>query len=187
MKWSDDSVFKGEWRKDERHYGTMIMVTGTIYTGLWKDDMFHGKGTLKTDDGLIYEGEFVKGHRQKFGKIIYPDKTVYIGEISNMKREGQGRLEEHGNVYEGTFEDNKKNKQGKMHYKNGDYYNGEWLDDRREGMGRMYYHDSKDVYEGEWMGDSQCGLGKLMKSNGQVIISQWRNNKAQGEGQLIEE
>ena len=79
------------------------------------------------------------------------------------------------------------NKQGKMYYQNGDYYNGEWLDDRREGMGIMFYNETKEVYEGEWMGDARCGTGKLTLSNGQIIESQWRNNKAQGEGKLIQE
>lgn len=195
MKWSDDSVYKGEWRKDERYYGKMIMVTGNEYTGYWKHDRFHGKGTLKTDDGHVFEGEFRNGFREKFGKITYPEGAVYVGEIEGMNKHGKGRLEEHGNVYEGYFEDNKKNvtadqlsnKTGKMYYANGDYYNGDWMDDRREGNGTMYFAESKEVYEGEWMGDARCGIGKLMMKDGTVIESQWRNNKAQGEGKMIAE
>jgi hypothetical protein len=187
MKWSDDSTYKGEWIKDERHYGTMYMVTGAEYTGYWKSDKFHGKGTLKNDDDLIFEGEFINGFRQKYGKLIYPDsKNIYTGELEDYNRNGYGKLEENGNVYEGFFEDNKKNGKGKMYYKNGDYYSGVWMDDRREGLGIMFFDSAKEVYEGEWMGDARSGDGKLTLSNGQVIECQWRNNKAQGDGKLLE-
>ena len=51
----------------------------------------------------------------------------------------------------------------------------------------MFYNETKEVYEGEWMGDARWGYGKLMMPNGQTIESQWRNNKAQGEGKLQQE
>lgn len=88
MKWSDDSVYKGEWKKNERFHGTMVMVTGVEYTGFWKYDKFHGKGRLKTDFGLIFEGEFRDGFRQKYGRLTYEDESVYTGELEDWTRQG---------------------------------------------------------------------------------------------------
>lgn len=186
MKWVDESQFKGEWRKDERHYGTMTMVTGAKYTGAWKNDKFHGKGKLLTPEGLTFEGEFAHGFRQKFGKVTYEDGTVYTGQLEDWSREGTGKLEEYGDVYEGQFEDNRKNGEGKLYYKNGDYFNGTWVDDRREGRGTMFYQKTKEVYEGEWSGDMRNGVGKLIMTNGKTIDCEWRNDKAQGEGKLYD-
>jgi len=169
MKWSDESQFKGEWRKDQRYHGTMIMVTGAEYTGYWKNDKFHGKGKITTPEGLVFEGEFQNGFRQKYGTIFYEDGSVYTGELEDWTRQGLGKLEENGNTYEGYFDDNRKNGNGKMYYKNGDYYNGTWLDDRRDGNGTMLYATTKEVYEGEWSGDLRSGLGKLIMPNGKTI------------------
>jgi len=31
MVWGDGSVFEGQWRNDERHYGRMIMANNFVY------------------------------------------------------------------------------------------------------------------------------------------------------------
>jgi hypothetical protein len=47
MKWSDQSNFKGEWYHDKRKKGTMKLKDGTVYTGCFQNDCFHGMGVLK--------------------------------------------------------------------------------------------------------------------------------------------
>ena len=36
----------------------MDWMDGRKYTGYWKNDMMHGKGTLTSSDGSVQQGEF---------------------------------------------------------------------------------------------------------------------------------
>ena len=65
MKWRDGSEFDGYWVKDMRLKGKMKMIDGTVYEGNFKNDLFHGLGTLYLSGNKIYEGIFVKGFAPK--------------------------------------------------------------------------------------------------------------------------
>jgi hypothetical protein len=55
MTWADGSLYKGVWKNDMRHDGEMIMSNGNIYRGGFKDDKFSGQGMLLNGrDNLIY-------------------------------------------------------------------------------------------------------------------------------------
>lgn len=61
MTWrSGKDIYKGYWANDQRAKGTMWMYDGTIYEGEWKNDVFHGKGSItfrpdrKGQKGVIY-------------------------------------------------------------------------------------------------------------------------------------
>lgn len=63
MKWNNcGSVFRGVWKNDMREYGEMRMgPSGNIYIGGFKNDKFHGMGRLllqSSNINLIYEGLF---------------------------------------------------------------------------------------------------------------------------------
>lgn len=61
---------------------------GDTYTGLWKDDLYHGNGTYTfKDSGDIYEGEFVQGIQHGYAKYTCKDiGTIYEGEWRNGLR-----------------------------------------------------------------------------------------------------
>lgn len=45
-RYTDGSVYEGEWLRDMRHgNGRMTLHDGTVYEGQWKDDKLHGSGT----------------------------------------------------------------------------------------------------------------------------------------------
>jgi hypothetical protein len=46
--------------------------------GYWQQTP-NGKGTYKSNDGWVYEGEFVKGDRHGYGKFTYKDGRVFEG------------------------------------------------------------------------------------------------------------
>jgi len=76
------------------------------------DNKYHGIGHIKYMSNLnpvdTYDGDFINGEYSGNGKIIYKSGEIYIGEVENSKR--------HGN--------------GSMYLSNGKYlYNGIWVND----------------------------------------------------------
>jgi len=57
MIWSDGSVFEGQWVKDQRFSGRMIMSNGWVYIGKFKNDKFNDEnGKLLMSNYTIYQG-----------------------------------------------------------------------------------------------------------------------------------
>jgi len=86
------------------------------YRGLWKDDLYHGKGILQTEKMIIectFEQGVPKGGSQ--ARIQYLNGEVFEGNLNHYyRRDG---------------------KNGRYNYLNGDKYVGEWTDDKRDGRG----------------------------------------------------
>lgn len=49
--------------------GVYTKPNGYIYVGEYKDNMRHGFGKAIHENGMEYEGEFIKGKREGEGKI----------------------------------------------------------------------------------------------------------------------
>jgi len=48
------------------------MPDGSEYEGQWKDDVFHGNGTLTVPrEGIVFKGEFENGKQALYGKLIF--------------------------------------------------------------------------------------------------------------------
>ena len=68
------------------------------YTGQVSEDLkMHGIGrSVDLTSGNIYEGEFVNGVQQGFGRLIYgnskTEEKFYIGNFQAGLREGEGEL-----------------------------------------------------------------------------------------------
>lgn len=91
--------------------GKLILPTGAVYDGEWKDGKPHGKGKAIKPDGLVYEGEWKDGKPHGKGTVVRANGTLYDGEW----KDGNA----HGN--------------GKAIYTNGDVYDGEWKDGNPQG------------------------------------------------------
>ena len=85
---------------------------------------YTGHGTASYDNGDIYEGDFLDGHRA--GNGIY-------------------RYFKSGHKYEGEWKDNVKQGIGKMTYNGVGAYHGYWENGRRHGEGVFTYKNG-DVY-----------------------------------------
>ena len=64
----------------------MNMLDGTIYTGPFKNEQFHLKGSLKFLNTNVFTGLFDEGKCCKFGRMVYGDITdkrgeIYVGEM----------------------------------------------------------------------------------------------------------
>jgi len=54
-------------------------------------------------DGGQYEGGWVNGMQQGFGRRDYPNGDWYEGQWEQGQRDGTGRLQHSGNLYDGMF------------------------------------------------------------------------------------
>lgn len=77
---------------------------------------YHGQGTMKYSDGMLYDGS---------GAIGPFDS--YEGLWKDGEWDGHGILKwKNGAVYVGGFRDGKRHGKGKMRFANGDVYEGQW-------------------------------------------------------------
>jgi len=126
----DGRKFSGRYESDEPVEGTLITSEFT-YVGPLQKGRFHGSGTLMSNDGRVYKGDFDDGLRHGTGKetseadkeeieLILKNKPVqektpssvkkvvlvsYSGDFYLGKRHGLGTLEDmDGNcLYKGLF------------------------------------------------------------------------------------
>ncbi len=115
---------------------------GDIYTGEFKDGLYHGVGTLNYKDGSVYKGSFSEGLRN--GQGNYTDTT--------------------GFTYTGGWTKDRMDGSGTYTYKDGSSYKGDFVKDIREGTGKVTF-SSGAAYEGEWKDDEPNGQGVLTFSD----------------------
>ena len=143
-----DGEYTGETIDNQMHgNGKFIFDDGYIYEGIFENGKRIGRGKLyfpDYDDCKIYEGFF----NDEFicdieGKMLYSNGNIYDGSWIDGKHNGYGKyIYTNGNIYEGNFEENKINGYGKIIYSNGNIYEGFFKEDKMDGIGKMIYQDS---------------------------------------------
>jgi len=135
------------------------------YLGEWKDNQWHGKGTLEKADGERYVGDWVEGQRHVAGTLWKrkPDGTlrkIYWGQWQNNLQSGRGQInyEDSSDVYVGEWQQGQRSGVGICTYGDGGVYEGEWLHDKRHGFG-VFDYKSGDHFEGLWVEDKKEGKG----------------------------
>ncbi|XP_060937015.1 MORN repeat-containing protein 2 [Limanda limanda] len=75
-------VYTGEWRQDKMHgKGTLQYPSGVMYKGEFKDNMLHGMGTYTFQDGSKYKGQFIKNRLEGDGSFTNTKGVVWTGEF----------------------------------------------------------------------------------------------------------
>ena len=168
-----------------------VWEEGDYYIGTLIHGLPNGNGKKYFKDGRIFEGNFVNGKRERFGKITFPNKKTffYIGQYKNDIRNGKGKeFYENGNIsYEGDFVNDKREGYGKEYFENGKLkYEGYFVNDKYEGNGKYYWEDGKYLYDGRWSNDKRNGQGKLIDKNGNVVYEgNFTDDKYEGYGKYI--
>ncbi|MDC0134802.1 hypothetical protein OAI36_01980, partial [Alphaproteobacteria bacterium] len=112
----NNGTYTGYFKNDKRHgKGSYIFNNGHKYVGQWKNGQQNGNGIFTYKSGTQLNGKFYNGV-PSFGTEIYVDKwsgDKYIGNFKNWEREGQG-----------TYL-----------YKNGDKHVGQWKNGKKHGYG----------------------------------------------------
>ncbi|MBO5781380.1 MAG: hypothetical protein J6R08_02840, partial [Opitutales bacterium] len=70
-------------------YGTVSIKEFVVYTGEFKDGMFHGRGEYNFPDGSKMLGEFMMGELCGEGEVHYSNGDVYSGYLMKNKPHGK--------------------------------------------------------------------------------------------------
>ncbi len=142
--------------------GTMKFDNGNVYEGSWKNGVAEGKGTLTLAQGRIFKGNFENGVLKK-GEMIISKKMKYKGDFNAM-------LQPHG--------------KGKADYGDGSQYSGDFMNGYPEGTGTFSFSNG-DKYEGQFKGGKFNGKGVYKtKKEGKVLDCTWVNGKCEGKGTM---
>jgi len=164
------------------------------YEGYWKDDMFHGHGTLNwgTFENAyerIYDGDWYEGQRSGHGSCTVIGKATYVGNWFGDIFHGEGELvNAKGNIYKGEWNTGMQHGLGKWEsFETGETYKGNWMNNKRVGFGTSVYKDSS-VYSGMWKNDKRSGEGTwIHASTGRSYSGMWQNDLRQGKGKYVTE
>ena len=109
--------YEGGWTEDQMSGFGVLWLDGDYkwYEGDWKDNNFHGNGVLcnnaskippKSFDGtdfmqlgsawIRYEGGFLKGKKNGFGKLLISNGDIFVGHFVNDTVHGSGSYTQSG-------------------------------------------------------------------------------------------
>lgn len=145
--------------------GTLRVDDGAVYNGEWLDGKPHGAGVWATIEGDLYcSAAWRNGEKHGRTVDVLCDGCVYRGDYEQGKRHGRGVLTwPYGAHYTGQFVEDKRNGEGVYCYADGRCYTGTYRDDRPHGYGVMKAADGAILYDGMW----QLGefIGKRLDHN----------------------
>lgn len=155
------------------------------YTHKYKAPTADAGQVVKTySSGSVYVGQMKNGKREGQGTMTFASGDVYIGEWKNDLKNGYGIYTwSDGDVYEGEYKNDKRNGHGKYTWPDGDVYEGEYKDGKRTGHGK-YTWSNGNVYEGEYKDDKKNGHGKMIWASGNVYEGEYKDDKINGNGKL---
>lgn len=133
--------------------GTLRVDDGAVYNGAWRDGQPHGAGVWATIEGDLYCSASWH-HGAKHGRTVdvLCDGCVYRGDYVHGQRHGYGVLTwPYGAHYAGHFVHDKRNGEGQYCYADGRCYTGTYRDDRPHGYGVLKAAaDGAIIYDGMW-------------------------------------
>jgi hypothetical protein len=162
---------------------------GKLYEGDWHLGHWHGKGTIRTAEG-IYTGEVVNDRKEGTGEMVYTDghkvngtfkqddpvdgtvtyvdKKEYVGQLKNGVWHGKGTLSyPDGSKYVGEFHNGVQHGKGVYNFSDDSVYEGESVMGAYEGRGKMTWSDG-GWYEGDWKQGEANGHGMEIRPDGRL-------------------
>ena len=104
--------YEGDFVDGVRNGTGQLHEDGVLFTGTWRDDLLHGKGTMEVPNGTIYDGMWNDHHFD--GSIMYINgvNREFIGYLKHDGEKAVGHSEDmsvtdsrHHLTYKGDFED----------------------------------------------------------------------------------
>ncbi|CDR95870.1 MORN repeat protein, putative [Babesia bigemina] len=165
--------YRGQWVSDKRNgYGELQTPT-FIYSGIFKNNTFHGTGKLVHAGGDTYEGDFENGQYCGRGKLISIDGTVKIGSFRNNELQGVcSMIKPDGRIYVGKLHGEVLHGPGKIIYDKLVSFEGQWDRGIRNGQGAVTIKMNDTEFsatisiEGTWVNDSLVMSDVLVKFPG---------------------
>lgn len=155
-------LYEGAWERGRMHgEGIYRYSEKSHYAGEFRENLRHGDGSYRLEDGSVYDGAWRDGAMCGRGIFTWPDGSVYDGEWKDSKRHGMGVLKTaDGFTYDGAWVMNSMEGRGSATYPSGQEYHGMWSRGRREGRGTIHFTNGA-VYEGRFKNDAIDGQGTL--------------------------
>lgn len=174
-----------------------------------------GWGRQETEEGDLYEGQFVVGLRCGTGRCQYAHLNgggTYEGDWRDDKRHGSGKWEGPGRdvfgecFYDGAWDKDLRHGNGVSRYEDGSKFEGEYRGDWRYygtywlANGDIYVgyfgehgrhgegtcdYADSGKYEGLWKDDLRHGAGHMLYADGGVYEGRWRTGCRNGEGDMM--
>ena len=166
-----NGTYTGSWLPTGKYdgYGKLVMNSGDVYEGNWKNNKRHGQGKYTYSNGEWYSGNWVNGVSQGKGEFHYKNGNVYRGNFSNGKPDGQGEMTYSSgsfSSYVGNWSQGNISGHGTMYYRSGDRYEGDWRSNKRHGQG-TYYWSNGEKFVGSFV-DGNMSHGTVYYSSGSV-------------------
>lgn len=186
----ENGRYIGYVNKAMKHYWGQFSWTNGIfknclYNGEFVNGHLQGKGCMLYKSGRRYEGDFADNAPDGYGEETYENGDHYAGKYRRGFKSGPGVYTYvNGDVYQGEFADNKPNGKGVLTMKNGATYTGQFKNGRCNGKGVFKYKNG-DVYDGEWANSLKHGQGTYRYANGDVYEGQFVNGIRHGKGTLV--
>lgn len=159
---------------------TTITFSNGIYTGIIKDEVPFGEGSMKFNNGYVYNGSWIKGQRSGYGVLTHQTDSMY-GDWHENKLNGFGVYSNPNYRYEGEWTFGKPNGYGQLVSIDKTKYSGNWKEGVRTGWGEIKYTNG-DSYEGIWEDDMYNGYGEYHYSNGSYVKGEWDDGLQNGYG-----
>ena len=178
------------------------------YDGQMFEEMPNGKGILKKNDQVIYDGNFVDGQECGIGTFFFGGHKVHHGQYLNGDYHGEGKLynpETKEMIFDGifkkgipfygkfycneelVFEGFFKNYSGELVFFCLDQgYIGEFKNGKKNGFGKTF-SEKNIIYKGSWKNDLYHGKGVLFDKYDDIIYEGcWKNGMKNGYGIFYE-
>lgn len=161
-----------------------LRLESGFYVGtLDEEDRMTGFGKLIWSNGDVYVGEWFKDEMHGRGTYVWVDGDTYDGEYQYGKMEGCGKMSDHTGTYTGDWVDDKRHGHGTMVYKATDNsYEGDWRCDKRHGHGILIDVVHHTTYEGSFVNDRKHGYGTETNEEGDVYEGSFEDGLIHGNG-----
>lgn len=185
FKLSPNEYYQGAFDSLYRKTGFGVQVLNTEkYTGNFLRGFRNGFGRLVKSDGSLYEGEFFKGKLEGEG-ICLENGLKYRGSFRLGLKWGKGQEDwPDKTVYVGEFENNLKHGKGKFIWANGNKYKGGFESGNICGKGKFVWRNGNE-YKGTWKDNQMHGFGVFKWPDGKVYTGEYKEDKKHGCGTLV--
>ena len=130
-------------KENNKKYRSITLPNGVVFNGLSTlKNPTTGDGQLIYPDGSIYIGQIKKGQPNGHGEKVWKQEDengfakTYVGNWITGNMEGFGELTlQEGEIYIGNFKNGYPNGQGIRKWFNGDFYEGNYVNGFQTGRG----------------------------------------------------
>ena len=184
IQFKNNNVYYGNWNENNEMegYGIYYINEQKVVTeGIWiKGNIIFGRIFFPNDS--IYEGEIKNSVPNGRGKIIFSNGESYFGEFQNGEMTGKGNfIFDDKTVYKGGVKNGMFNDEGKIKWNNGTEYHGNFLDSTLCGKGKILNIQGEE-YEGFFDKNEFHGEGIYTFNNGDQYEGNFEYGIKKGKG-----